>query len=453
MAKRRRVEWQPLRWLLQLDQPVPVRSEAEIEAAVRRNYRWNFWVNLLDGSAFLFSISFASSATILPLFISKLTDSPFPIGLLAVIVQGGWFLPQLFTANLVERLPRKKVVVVNLGLFLERLPYWGIVAAPLLALRSSTLALVVFMLAYAWHTLGAGSVATSWQDMLARIFPVERRGSFFGLTNFIGTGTGMLGAIVSARILATAPFPTNFFIIFLIAAIFIHLSWFFLALTREPAQAVTATRKSHRAFWAELPQTLRQDDNFRHFLIARLCLALGAMGSGFITVSALQRWAIPDSTVGFYTGITLLGQALSGLLLGFLADRWGQKFTLMVSAGAMGLSFALAWLAPTPSWYFAVFLCQGIGIGSAFTAGIMIVLEFCEPERRPTYIGLANTIAGLGGIGAPLLGTFLAQADYGLLFAVSAGLSLLALALLRWWVVEPRLTNRKSTINLTINQL
>jgi len=428
-----------LRRLLQLDRPIPPRSATEIAAEVEQNYRWNFWVNLLDGASFLFAISFASSSTILPLFISKLTDSPFPIGLLAVIVQGGWFLPQLFTANLVERLPRKKTVVVNLGFFLERLPYWGIAAAPLIALRNPTLALVVFMLAYTWHTLGAGAVATSWQDMLARIFPVERRGSFFGLTNFIGTGTGVLGAIVSAKILDTISFPTNFFIIFLIAALFIHLSWIFLSLTREPAQAVTATRKSNRAFWAGLPQTLRQDDNFRHFLITRLCLALGTMGSGFITVSALQRWAIPDSTVGFYTGITLLGQALSSLILGFLADRRGQKFNLMISAGAMGLSFALAWLAPTPSWYFVVFLCQGIGLGSTFTAGVMIVLEFCEPERRPTYIGLANTIAGLGGMVAPLLGTFfLAWADYRLLFAVSAGLSLLALALLRWWVVEPR---------------
>ena len=42
--------------------------------------------------------------------------------LLAVIAQSAWFLPQLFTANAVERLSRKKPVVVNLGLFLERMP-------------------------------------------------------------------------------------------------------------------------------------------------------------------------------------------------------------------------------------------------------------------------------------------------------------------------------------------
>ena len=30
------------RWLLQLDRPIPKRSESEVEAEIKRNYRWNF---------------------------------------------------------------------------------------------------------------------------------------------------------------------------------------------------------------------------------------------------------------------------------------------------------------------------------------------------------------------------------------------------------------------------
>ena len=97
-----------LRWLLQIDQPAVSRTDAEISAEVEQNYRWNFTVNLLDGASFWFGVSFISSTTIVPLFISKLTDSTLAIGLVAVIAQGSWFLPQLFTANLVERLARKK---------------------------------------------------------------------------------------------------------------------------------------------------------------------------------------------------------------------------------------------------------------------------------------------------------------------------------------------------------
>ena len=145
-----------LRHLLQLDRPVSPLDDAGLDAYRDEHYRWNFTVNLLDGASFWFGLSFASSSTIMPLFISKLTDSPWPVGLVAVVAQGGWFLPQLFTANAVEHLARKKPVVINLGFFLERLPMWGLLLAALLAARSAPLALALFLLAYAWHTLGAG---------------------------------------------------------------------------------------------------------------------------------------------------------------------------------------------------------------------------------------------------------------------------------------------------------
>jgi MFS family permease len=164
--------------LLQADRPAPLRTDAEVAAEVERNYRWNFTVNLLDGATFWFGATFISSSTITPLFISKLTDSPLPIGLVAAIAQSAWFLPQLFTANAVERLPRKKAVAVNLGFFLERLPLWLLVVSALLAATSPLLALLLFFVGYTWHGLGAGIIATAWQDLIARCFPVARRGRF-----------------------------------------------------------------------------------------------------------------------------------------------------------------------------------------------------------------------------------------------------------------------------------
>ena len=83
-------------------------ATSEFEREVERNYRWNFAVNLLDGAFFWFGLSFISSSTIIPLFVSKLTSSALLIGLIAVIGQGSWYLPQVFTANFTERMPRKK---------------------------------------------------------------------------------------------------------------------------------------------------------------------------------------------------------------------------------------------------------------------------------------------------------------------------------------------------------
>ncbi len=425
-------------WLTGADHSVPERTDAEVLVEMEANYRWNYAVNLLDGASFWFGASFISATTILPLFVSKLSDTSLALGITAVIAQSGWFLPQLFTANVVEGLPARKPIVVNLGFLLERLPLWILVLAAALAVRQPALALVLFLVSIAWHTIGAGFVATAWQDLVARCFPVEKRGRFFGVTMFIGTGTGALGAALSAWLLVNFPFPINFVYTFLIAAVGINLSWVFIALTREPSQPNRAPRRTNRQFWNNIPTILRRDHNFRRYLIARSLITLGGMGTGFVTVSAVVRWGVPDSTVGVYTGVMLVGQTLGNLVMGWLSDRFGHKLSLELGAVASALAFALAWLAPSPAWFFGVFFLMGITLGAIIVSGILVIMEFSEPERRPTYAGIANTGVGLAAIVAPLVGAWLAEVDYNLLFGISAGIYVLGLVAMRWGVQEPR---------------
>jgi MFS family permease len=427
-----------LRRLLQLDHPVPPQSEGEIVAEAERNYRWNFTFNLLDGVIFWFGQSFISATTIVPLFVSKLTLNPLLIGLIAMLAQASWYLPQLFTASYIEKLSRKKPMVVNLGFFTERLPAFLWPLAALLVFQSPALALLLFFISYAWHGLGAGLIAPAWQDLLARCFPVNRRGRFFGLTTFIGTGVGTIGAMLSSWLLVTAPFPLNFVYLFFIAALAINLSWFFLSRVREPVQPAPTLSLSPAQFRAKLSQILRRDHNFRIFLQARLLLALGGLGTGFLTIAAIERWQVSDGTVGLYTAALLLGQTVGNLLAGLLADKFGHKLPLELGAVAAVIAFSLAWLAPSPAWYYFVFAGWGISFGIVIVSGILIILEFSPPAHRPTYIGLANTGVGIASALAPLAGGWLAGFGYNGLFAVSAGINLLALVLFFWQVKEPR---------------
>ncbi len=418
--------------------PPPPASPEEAAAEVARHYRWNLAVNLLDATAFWFAASFISAQTILPLFVSKLTPSPLAIGLVAVISQGSWFLPQLFTARWIEGLPRVKPVVINLGFFGERLPVWLLVLAPLVAIGSPAWALALFFLTYTWRGLGGGAVAPAWQDLIARCFPVARRGRFLGVANFLGAGAGAAGAALSTWLLRALPFSQNFVYLFAIAAASTTLSWFFLSLTREPAQTARPPRASGRQFLAGLPRIVRQDANFRHFLVARWLLALASLGMGFVTVAAVQRWQVPDSTVGLYTAASWLGQTVGYLAFGFLADRFGHKWPLELGALAAAVALGLAWLAPAPGWIFVVFVLMGIYFSALLGSGILIALEFSAPERRPTYVGITNTTVGLVNILAPLLGTALATAGYRWAFAASALAGLAAWAAVHWGLQEPR---------------
>lgn len=428
-----------MRRLLEVDRPVPAMSDEEIAGEVKRNYRWNFTVNFLDGAFFWFGLSFIAYATILPLFVSKVTTNPLPIALLAVIGQSSWYLPQLFAAGPTEQLARKKPVVVNFGFFAERLPLWFLPLAALMTLWSPVLALIVFFAAYAAHGLGAGAIGPAWSDMLARIFPLDRRGRFFGITSFVGTGLGALGALFSGWLLATFPFPFNFTYAFTIAAVFITLSWIFIALTREPAQEPPADVRQQRGqSLRKIKAIVRNDHNFRNYLVARLLSSFGNMAAGFVTVAAIYRWSVPDSTVGLFTASLLVGQTVGNLIAGFIADRVGHKLSLMTGLVSLIAAYLLAWLAPTPILYNVVFFLVGIASGVVIVSGILINMEFSRPEHRPTYVGIANTTMGIGGVLAPLLGAALALSGYGSLFVASALFGMAALATLSLTVREPR---------------
>ncbi len=413
-----------------------------IQAEIEKNYKFNFTVNVIDGTLFWFGASFFATRTIAPLFLSYLTDNTLVFGILATIASTGWLLPQLFTANWVQQRPVKKYLPVNIGLFTERLPIILLPLAAWAALKSHTLAIFLFILLLTWHILGAGVIAVGWQDMLAKIFPVEKRGRFFGTANFGGNATGILGASVAAWVLEYFDFPYNFMVLFGIAGVFLFLSWISLAMTREPAVPPKKERLTNKHYWRSLPQIIKTNVNFRRFLYSQIVLTAGGMGMGFFTLYALRQWSISDGMVGLFTTSLMVGTALSNLIFGWMADKFGHKLVIEISTLALMLTSAIALFAPTPEYFYLVFAFQGVYTAGIILSGIMIVFEFCDEEIRPTYIGLTNSSIGIFAGITPMLGGWLADTvGFSWLFGVSALFSILSFILLRFTVGEPRKIN------------
>jgi hypothetical protein len=72
------------------------------------SFKRNFSLGVLNGVFFNASAAFLSGSTILPVFVSQLTDSRVLIGLFSAIENFGWFFPQLFAAVFIVH--RKKVL-------------------------------------------------------------------------------------------------------------------------------------------------------------------------------------------------------------------------------------------------------------------------------------------------------------------------------------------------------
>jgi MFS family permease len=418
-------------------------NTANAQQEIERNFRWNFLVNALDGASFWFGLSFISSTVILPLFVSHFTHNPLLIGLIPLLSTAGYLLPQMFTANTVERAPRKKFFPVNIGFFLERLPIF--LLAPMtyfLATSQPTLALVCFFVLYTWHTFGAGVIIVGWQDMIAKIIPVDRRGRFFGITNFIGNGTGILGALAVPFIIDRSTFPTAYVLAFAAAGGLVFLSWIFLSLTREPAVPSNKPPVSHINYMRSLPDVLRRDRNFRMYLLAVIIFSLSGMATGFLVVYTVQNWKLPDGQASGYTIALQVGLTLANLFFGFLADRKGHKLSLEICYLLSTLSLGMAIIAPSPLWFFPIFFLRGAVNAGTFISGVSIVYEFTDAETRPTYIGLANTLPGVAAGIAPLIGGWMAGAiSYQAMFILATAIGAISWALLRFAVREPRKMN------------
>jgi MFS family permease len=372
--------------------------------------------------------------------VSHFTNNAFLIGLIPFLSSSCYLLPQLFTSNWTSRQPRKKFLPVNIGFFTERIPLFLMPFSVLLFAKSAPgLALVSFFLLYAWHTTGAGVILVGWQDMIGRVIPMDRRGRFLGITNFGGTVGGIVGAFLVTELLARFAFPTGYTLAFGAAAVFVLFSWLAMAQTREPALPSSQPHVSLGQYLRSLPAVVRRDLNFRRLLTAQVVLGMGTMGIGFVIVYAVRRWNLPDSQAGNYTLALLGGQALANLWIGPLSDRVGHKLIMELTALFSVASYLMAWLAPSPLWFYPVFALRGASLAASLLSGMLIALEFCQPDQRSTYIGLNSTVSGIANAVAPLLGGWLALViSFQGLFAIAAVISLAAFGMLRWTVTEPR---------------
>lgn len=411
----------------------------KVEQFTRKHLRYNVTVNMLDGGMFGIALGFASFGTILPLFVASMTNSATLIGLVPAIHGAGWLLPQLFTANYTARLRRYKRTVLMTTIH-ERIPFLGFALVawllPKIGLQAGLIATFILL---TWQGLGGGFTANPWTSMISKIIPPEARGTFFG-TQAAVANLFISGAAVGAGyLLKSLVSPVNFMVCFLIATLFFTISWFALALTREPADYEKVIEENPLPLWHGAGRILKRDRNFNWFLTARFLSQFATMGFSFYIVYALRRFQMDAVTAGYLTATLTIAQTVANAGMGWLGDRLGHRLMLIIGAGAATLSSVLAWFAPSLAWFFPIFVLSGFTNVSIWTNGMTMTVDFSSENERPFYIGLAQTFTAPATIIAPLIGGWIADTQgFVSTFALSTMLSIVMLAILVFLVKEPR---------------
>ena len=401
------------------------------------HFRWNFAAFLVDYVCFGLALTFANLSSVMPAFVGQLTDSAPVIGLVDTVFRGGWLLPQLATARLINDKPHKKPYMLA-GLsgrflfFVIALALWsGLADRP-----TAMLILFFTCLGLFASTDGFGSVA--WFDMLARAIPMSRRGRLIGVGQVISGLAGVGVGVLVGLILDRRPFPDNYAIIFTLAGVAFMPAYFALSLLREPQPEETEAGADDQVTgsWLNLLVT---DQAFRRLIACRLLVGMMTLATSFYVVHAAHELHLPQSAIGQFVSTQTLAGLVASVVLGLVSERWGPRYVARIgsAAAAAGPFFALVVHVVRSDWlvyaYPLVYAMLGV-VNSSWMLGFFNYLLEIAPERmRPAYVGLGNTIMGVLTL-APMVGGWLLEVtSYTVLFGVTtlvaAGGFLLSLGL------------------------
>jgi MFS family permease len=399
-------------------------ADVQWTSTARRVYHRNFAFGIGNGSFSLLSETLIHPSIVLALFVSQITESNVLVGLVPAIAAGVWFLPQLVAAAVTQGRERQLPFVVY-ATFARALAI-GVLGAVgfLIGSEQPSTLLIWFFVLYSIYNLAAGFSNVPTLELAARIIPPTRRSSYLSQRNFWGGVLGFMAGFLVQRILAqTDEFPLNFALLFFASFCALGFATYFTAMMREEPQALAAQRVTVLNHLANAP-ALFGNDAFRRFLSFRVSLSLSAVADPFYVVYVQQQLGAPPSIIGLYIVGMTIARFGSNLVWARLVEARGNRFVLQTAAlMRMAIPIIALTLPPLFNWgafagrvpggedamfylFGLIFVIYGAALSGQTLANMTYVLDVAEPEQRPAYVGLTNTILGFVAF-VPVIGGLL----------------------------------------------
>jgi len=393
--------------------------------------RRNYTLGVLNGTLFTLAENLIDPALVLTWFLARLSASNLLIGLVVPLRDAGWFLPQLFIAPYLARLPYQRPTYAVAALV--RSLAWLVMAVITLTQRDPTVLIIGFFVPFTINSLASGWGGLPFMDVVAKAIPAERRGSFFGTRMLTGGLLSIAGSLVVRWALGEQlgmAFPANVGQLMAISALFAVLGMMAFTFVAEPAgqTAQVISLGAHLGRAARLPAT---DRDFGLFLATRVLLMVAQMAMPFFAVYASRELGAGPEMVSVYLVFSTAASLLSNLVWSRISDRCGNRSVMQWSAGLGLVMTLLAWLvAPLDQmlglgvmapWLLAVVFAMygafqsGIGVG-----GVSLLLEIAPASDRGLYVGLANSVLGVALMSTSVGGVLVDWLGYRGLFLLTA---------------------------------
>ncbi|WP_420454350.1 MFS transporter [Rubrivirga sp.] len=361
--------------------------------AAPKTVRRNAALNVADGALFTFGLSFASAATVLPVFVERLGGGAVAVGAIPVVWAVGMNVPQVFAAHRAQHAESRKRLVLVTALA-QRLPWLLLAVGTAWWLGNATPAagLTFFFAVYGLAAVAGAVAVPAWFDLVTALTPVGIRGRLFAARAVTGAVLSIVAGVVSVVVLEAFVYPTNFAVLFGLAFAGVMGSYAMLALLRDDVPVRRARRIEPALFLRRLPRLLRRQPALRGLLVADALVVVGGVAGAFFAVDAIARFGLPISAAGQFTAVMAAATVVASPLAGVAADRRGHRGNLALAGWATAAAALVAWLAPTAGVYLVAFALSAAALALRTVSRLPLIAELAPEADRPSYVALSNAL-------------------------------------------------------------
>lgn len=404
----------------------------------------NYHKGVFNGAVFALGEAASNPGLVLSLLIRQLGGSLTLVSLLPVIQTTGYLLPQLLVGGQIQALNYKMPVYRRFAV-MRLVAQAAVVGACVLAgTISHTWALVAILFCYALFNFGGGVTTLSFQDVVAKIIPANHRGRFFGTQQFLG---GLLafaigGPLVRWLLSEQSPigFPYNFAVIGLFSLVCYATAMAVFATVHEPPAERTSPAMPIAHALRSAPSMLAQHPDYRNYIITRLFMVIGRLAEPFFIIYVTEQLGLANSVAGVFIATVAVSATISNVLWGRLGDRFGKVWLLRLTTTLAVLppfmiigAQSIAQIAPAAliAWLLLISLISGTANDGINIASTTYLLEIVPSDERPLYMGLANTLLGIGAVVPIIGGIIVNNAGYTVTFLIAGICSILSMLVAR----------------------
>lgn len=318
-------------------------------------------------------------------------------------------LSQIFGSRLIEKYPRKKIILRTV--FLELIMWLPLLLVAILFYTGIIVNIlpILFLLIFSFYIIFSNIGAPAWFSWAGDLIDEKYRGRWFSKRNFIMGFISIVLALIASFFLDF--FKKNnwtmfgFVALFSLALISRFISWRIFKKQYEPQ--IKLKKSDYFSFTKFLVNARKT--NFGKFAIFRGLFGFAmAIASPLFVIYLLRYLNFSYST---YMLITLSGTVFSLLIMEFwgrFADKYGNCRVLLITSILIPIIPILWVLSPSPIYLiFVPMLVSGISWSGFTLSSGNFIYDNVSKEKRGLAVSYFNMLDGIGVFFGACLGAFL----------------------------------------------